>query len=402
MKNEHFQNSATETREAPAGNAIIQRWGGGLIVIGVLGCLGFIGASTQPYGLADGEGVPQLNVRFISARHEAGYTVSRDYIGMVEARWESELGFELGGKLSAIHVDEGDRVHSGDVLAQLDTALLDVEREMLVDARKEAEAELELAAISRKRIAAALKSDAVSAQDWDDVDKRHKAKSAAFDQFESAIAMVDVKLEKATLRAPFDALIARRHVDEGRVIVAGSPAFRILETVQPEARVGVAGRLLEELAPGQRRAVHISDKVVAATIRSILPVREGRTRSVDVILTLDSNFDEIRRGDLVRLKLDRKVRREGFWLPLSALTESSRGLWSCYVALPLEGQSRTKWATHILKRRELEALHYAADRVFVRGTLSPEDLVVSNGLHRLVPGQLVRGNSNDQTYSEEH
>ena len=47
-------------------------------------------------------------------------------------------------------------------------------------------------------------------------------------------------------------------------------------------------------------------------------------------------------------------------------------------------------ATHRLARRELELLHQEADRAFVRGTLKAGELVVGEGLQRLVPGLDVR------------
>ena len=80
----------------------------------------------------------------------------------------------------------------------------------------------------------------------------------------------------------------------------------------------------------------------------------------------------------------------GTWLPLSALTESSRGLWAAYVAVELPAQENTDGATHRLLRRDVEIVHTDSERVFVRGTLADGDAVVREGLQRLVPGQRVR------------
>ena len=80
----------------------------------------------------------------------------------------------------------------------------------------------------------------------------------------------------------------------------------------------------------------------------------------------------------------------GFWLPLTALTESSRGLWACFVVDALGDGRGGSAATHTLARRELEVLHTDGNRVYVRGTLQDGEQVVSEGLQRLVPGQRVR------------
>jgi hypothetical protein len=115
-----------------------------------------------------------------------------------------------------------------------------------------------------------------------------------------------------------------------------------------------------------------------------LPVRDRNTRSVDVALILHVPLNGIRPGDLARLEITRRIDEPGFWLPLAALTESSRGLWAVYVANGSDGE------TGVIERRELEILHQETDRVFVRGTLASDDRVVVAGIHRLVPGQSVQ------------
>ena len=69
-------------------------------------------------------------------------------------------------------------------------------------------------------------------------------------------------------------------------------------------------------------------------------------------------------------------------MPVAALTEGPRGLWQSLVA-EASGQQ------HILGKRTLEVLYADEDRAYVRGTLLPGDLLVSEGTHRVVAGQVV-------------
>lgn len=158
--------------------------------------------------------------------------------------------------------------------------------------------------------------------------------------------------------------------------------------------LGVAGGAVDVLRAGQKHHLRVRNQRVPATVKSVLPVRGNGTRSVDVIFTLHTEFGGIRRGDLATLEIERSKLEPGFWLPTTALTESSRGLWACYVIELLESGDRLGSETHRLRRRELEVIHKEVDRVFVRGTLSDGELVVSEGLHRLVPDQLVRSAAN--------
>src|SRR6267154_4664129 len=45
---------------------------------------------------------------------------ARDFVGMVRARYETDLGFRVAGKIVARLGNVGDRVHAGDVVARLD------------------------------------------------------------------------------------------------------------------------------------------------------------------------------------------------------------------------------------------------------------------------------------------
>src|SRR5258705_10343790 len=44
----------------------------------------------------------------------------REFVGVVRARYETDLGFRIAGKITARVVNVGDRVRAGDVIARLD------------------------------------------------------------------------------------------------------------------------------------------------------------------------------------------------------------------------------------------------------------------------------------------
>lgn len=353
----------------------------GLVVAGLSGVGAITTTKKNETTIRPERLLPVLTTR---ARLQKRYSVRREFVGRVEARRESRVGFELGGMVSKILADEGDLVKAGEVLARLDTQLLEARRAELIASRNQARAELELAEITVTRFRQARKKNAVSSQSLDENEKNRVARKAALEQAESAIRSIDVRIQKSVLVAPFDALVAERAVDEGQVIAAGSPVLFLLEQTNPEVRIGIAGAAVDAIRKGQRHPMNIRNRKVWGTVRSILPIRDRGTRSVDVVLVLNVKFNGIRRGDLARLEIKRNIEEPGFWLPLTALTESSRGLWSVYVVHGHEGESGK------LERRELEVLHQEADRVFVRGTLSDSERIVVGGLHRLVPGQMVQ------------
>jgi len=131
---------------------------------------------------------------------------------------------------------------------------------------------------------------------------------------------------------------------------------------------------------------------VPAVVRAIRPDRQEQARTVNVRLELLTADPRLRTGELATLNVGRFVAEPGFWVPMSALTESARGLWACYVAEPNRPENRpdVPEATHIVKRRDVELIHVNSDRAFVRGTLATDELLILQGVHRLVPGMPVR------------
>jgi hypothetical protein len=127
--------------------------------------------------------------------------------------------------------------------------------------------------------------------------------------------------------------------------------------------------------------------MIEALVSRILPHRDSRTQTVDLILSVPESVNDIRDGDLVELIAGGEVQEKGFILPREALTEGIRGLWSCFVAVhdPDAGPE-----AHRLDRRDLEVVHQYADAVVVQGAIKEGDFILSSGLHKVAPGQRVQ------------
>ena len=319
---------------APVWSALGRKLIAFAIIATVGGSLGAIAMNTEPYGSVD-ENVPPVAVSVNLVKQRNSYEVVREYLGMVEARRESQVGFELAGELAEITAEEGDSLDKGDVVARLNTEILEAEREGLVAGQMEAEAALELAEVTRTRRQKLLSSNAVSRQSWNEADKGRNSAAAALKRAEAALAVIDTRIQRSVLKAPFAALVAERFVDEGQVVGVGKPVVHLLERVEPEVRIGITGRAVDNIQKGDRYELAVRDRLIPATVKAVLPVRDNQTRSVDVVFTLHAEFNGLRRGDLATLSLRQPEESPGFWLPLSALADSSRGLWSCYVAVEL-------------------------------------------------------------------
>ena len=334
---------------------------------------------------------PALGVQTLAVEKVQGYALRRIFTGQVEANRVSGLGFERAGLLLEVLVREGDAVRADQVVARLDTALLEAKRRELAAALDDAGARLSLAEATLRRYRDSVDDGAVTRQALDEAQEGRVAAQAQVDAAGARIASVDLDIAKSELRAPFDGIVTNRRADEGRVLQAGHPVLELQERTVPEIRVGLAGGLADTLRPGEEYALSWHGRKLSARLRSVLPVRRPGTRTRDALFESIDPPNGLHAGELVELELSHWLDEEGFWLPLSALAVGYRGLWQAYVTEPLNDFTPNELsADHRIAPRPVEVLYQEGERIFVRGSLLPGDRVVSAGLQRVVPGQLVR------------
>lgn len=361
-------------------------------------------AGYRPSHADDGvASVAPLPVVAIEVQRVSGYEVRGRYVGRVVGRRSSDLGFDTSGLVDAVLVREGDRVQKGDVLAQLNTTRLMAQRQRLLAEQalaratyKETEAKLELAKITAERQKSLLRSDNVSRQAYDEARFEEQAVRATLDanqaaikQAEAAIAAVDADISLAQIVAPYDGIVVARMVDEGVALGSATPVLRLIEDSVMEVRVGVPPTIAADLKTEQTYDIEIFGQTYRGRLRAVLDALDLATRTVPVIFVIEGRQDNVplRSGELAILEVSTFIEDDGYWLPLGALVGGRRGLWDALALMRTEDGETPLYRT---VRRGVEVLQTETDRVYVRGAIADGDLIVTDGIHRIVPGQIVR------------
>ena len=360
------------------------------VLAGIIGAAAASLHSNTPATDSTIPGVPTtLPVSSETLSLEQEYALSRTFSGQVQASRQADLGFERGGRLIRVLVDEGDVVSKGQLLAELDTDRLRAQRAELEAAKAEAEARLSLARVTTQRFTDVINKGGVSRQALDEAREAERAAEAALNLASQRILTIEVELGKTRLTAPFEATVVSRMADEGRVLDMGRPVITLLERNIPEVSIGVAGHTLEQLQTGARYTLTWRQQPLQATLRALLPLRSSATRTVQALFDPIDAPEGMLPGDLVTVSLEKTIRQPGFWVPLSALTEGERGLWGLLVIKPRESKPSINGNVFLIERHNVDFIHQDGDRVFIGATLGDGDKFVSSGVHRVVPGQLV-------------
>ena len=204
------------------------------------------------------------------------------FTGTLDARYDIAMGVEgEGGRIAAVHVEAGDRVKRGQILATLDTSVLRPQVARLAAALNEARANAELREAEHRRAQAVSGSGALSAEE---IERRRAAAVTADAQVEVAAAQLAearARLERTELRAPDDGVVLTRSAEVGEFPTpGGEPLFRLSIGEDVEVRAQLAEQDLPRVAVGQKASVRLTGVAqnFDGRVRLVGPVIDPQTR----------------------------------------------------------------------------------------------------------------------------
>lgn len=360
-------------------NLLKSLWGVALAIGLTLAGTSLIKANKETTTSAERAPMP---VAAVTYRQQPSFTRDANYLGVVRAGTDSVVGFEVAGVLTSLTATEGMRVAPGDVLAQLgtdrrqarlDAAAATLSRVMAERAQAEARAE---------RIAALVEDGSASQQDYDDARFAAQALQAAENTAAAQKQSAQLELNKSTLKAPYNAVVAERLAQTGAVVAPGTPVLRLVTASGREAHIGVPSDVARRLQIGSTHTLLLQGQQVVARLRSVREDLDPATLTVGAVFDLPDDVASVV-GESAVLQVAETVTSDGGWLPVTALLEASRGLWDVLTITPDEqGKPRAG-------RESVEILYTRGNEVFVRGTLPDNVAVVASGLQRISPGDLV-------------
>lgn len=341
-----------------------------------------------------GPAIAAVPVTTMTIQIEPGYTVRDLFAGRVEAERQTALAFDQQGVIEAILVDEGEAIEAGQPLARLDTRLIAADLDRLAAESDRIASELTLARRTAERQQSLQRDGHASSQRLDEAVTAVNSLEAQAQSVAAERQRLAVLLDKAVLKAPFSGRVAARTLDDGATVTPGVPVMTVLETGALRARIGIPPEIATTaLALGEQVDIEVGGRQLPAVLANLRPDVAARTRTVEALFTLlpatpeelsaaPAGQDIAMAGEIARLALDRTVPSPGAWVPLTALKEGLRGLWTVLAIAEEDGRQRA-----VLE--SVEVLHVAGDRAFVRGTVRDGMQIVASGINRLVPGQPV-------------
>lgn len=303
------------------------------------------------------------------------------FAGEVRARHEPALAFRIGGKVARRHVEVGDRVRAGQVLAELDPEDARLQVEAARAQLDAAEADLELARAERERYLALVGQQLVSRSLFEARDNAFRAAQARVEQTRAQYEVARNQAGYTRLAAPADGVIAQRLVEAGQVVAAGQTVFVLAQDGEREVVISLPEQQVGQFAIGLPVTVVLwsrENERFPGTLRELAPAADpqSRTFAARVAFTADA---AVELGQSARVYVARNGQVE-LTVPLSAIhaEDGAPFVW------------RVDPASRRVRRVAVDLGPYGEDRVPVRAGLEPGDWIVAAGVHLLREGQQVR------------
>lgn len=240
------------------------------------------------------------------------------YVGTLYYDKQSKLASEEEGAVVELAVTEGQSVKRGDLIVALDSKVLRTNIAAQVSSYKALKAELALQEKNLERSEVLYKRKAISETAYDTVRYGTAQLRARTEASKQTLEGLKTQLEKRSIRAPFDAVVASRNVDVGEWVGKGTTVATLVATETIEARVNIPATLMGILRSTQRFSATIEGKELEVTLKDLVPVADAVTRTFPVEFNLPGTMDLIE-GMRIDIQIPTLKRVESPMVPRDAV-----------------------------------------------------------------------------------
>ena len=290
------------------------------------------------------------------------------YSGEVRSRYETPLGFRVGGKITHRLVDAGAVVKAGDVLARLDPADTSL-------SAASAAAQLALAQAEATRFRELRRQNFVSQAALDAKETALKAARAQADLARNQSAYTVLKAEQPGVVA----LVA---AEVGQVVAPGQTVFRVARPDTPEVAIAIPETRIEQLRTQQSAEISLWAEAEAhykGILRELSPVADSATRTYAARVAILQPDARVRLGMTANVRFAGDGAEARPSVPLAALfqQEGKPAVWVVN-------------ADQTVALRPVAVLSYGEREAVLAGGVRPGERIVIAGVHMLTAGEKIR------------
>ena len=326
----------------------------------------------------------------------AATAATATYPGEVRGRYESQLAFQVAGKIAARMVNVGDSVQAGQVLLALDPKDVNQSVEAASAQLASARASYKLAADNAARYCSLYAQGAVSEAIRDQYNTQLEAASATLRQAQAQANVSSNQLGYTQLVSDTAGVVTALNGEVGQVVGAGTPIATVVRSGEREVQISVPEGA--NVSVGQQASVSFwALPGVEATghVREIASMADPVTRTYKVCVAVPDLPKAAKLGMTAKVSLGNNHDNTTNSTHRKGDTQASAS--AATFTLPAQALYQVNNKTQVWLVQENKAklvdvvvAGYAGNDVIISQGLSKGDRVITAGLAKLVPEQEVR------------
>jgi RND family efflux transporter MFP subunit len=307
--------------------------------------------------------------------------------GNVQPFITSPIYARTNGYLKKWYFDIGAHVKQGQLLAVIETPEVDQQLQQARSNLLTAQANLELASITKTRYQGLLKSNAVSQQDVDNAVGTFNANKAIVEADKAAVEQYSALVSFEKVYAPFDGVITARNTDIGDLINSGSSTaaktdlFHISQPGKLRVYVNVPEEYSQGIKVGMTADLSLAEfpgrKFQGTLVRTAEDINV-MTRTLLIEIDVDNPKGTLLTGSYAEVHLAVPTQASTFLLPVNTLIFRTEGL---RVGVVKDGKVVLTAVT---------PGHDFGNQIEIVAGLKAEDQVIINPPDSIVSGQEVQ------------
>jgi len=255
------------------------------------------------------------------------------YTGTIEALNKINITPEVGGKIAVIHVQEGDRVAKGQLLAELETESIRLQLKQAEAAVAVAEASHADALRNKERMDRLIKENAVSEQQREKIQLAFDAASAQLEQARAGLNLARYALDVSLMTAPYAGVVASKNAEVGDVINPMMGGFgggaggvlTLMDYSKVKIAVGISSEDIGRISKGQGAVLRVGSQPgrdFRGVVRVVNLTADPQSKKFGVEVVIDNPDGVLRPGTFGDLVFEVQSHENALVVPQIAVLEN--------------------------------------------------------------------------------
>lgn len=249
------------------------------------------------------------------------------YTGQIEAWREISITPDVGGKIAAIHVAEGDRVSTGQLLAELDTRTAGLQLDQARAGLAVAEANHKDAQRNKERMERLSQEKAVSEQQYEKIMLAFEAAEAQLQQARAAANLAEHQLDVSLMKAPFSGVISAKNAEVGDIVnpmMGGRGVLTLVDYSRVKIAIDVSLDDIVRIKKGQPVILTVSaflEKAFEGRVSVVNPAADPMSKKFRVEVSVNNPELILRPNTFGEVTFEVTTHEDALTIPQKAVLE---------------------------------------------------------------------------------